>query len=71
MIAHVKLVIVSVAVFDKKLSSLRKMSARCHTKGLLGLTLHHISNIPLLISTDNLCVVCVGVVVKGNVHVCD
>jgi len=68
---QVRLVIISVAVFDKKLSSIREMSARCHTRGVPGLRLHHISNIPLLLPTDNSCVVYVGVVVKGNAHVCD
>ena len=66
-----RVVIISVAVFGKKLSSLCEMSARCHTRSLSGLHLHHTSNIPLLLPTDNSCVVCVGVVVKGNVHVCD
>jgi len=68
---EVRLVIISVAVYDKKLSSIREMSTSYHTRGVLGLPLHHISNIPLLISTDNSCVVCVCVVVKGNIQVCD
>jgi len=50
---QVRLVIISVAVFDKKLSSIREMSATCHTRGVPGLTLHHISNIPILLPTDN------------------
>ena len=68
---EVRLVIISVAVYDKKLSSIREMSARWRTRSVLGLPLYHISNIPFLICTDNSCVVCVGVVVKGNVQVCD
>ena len=68
---EVRLVIISVEVFGKKLSSIRELSAMCHTRGVPGLPLHHISNIPLLIPTDNSCVVCVCVVVKGNAHVCD
>ena len=68
---QVRLVIISVAVFDKKLSSIREVSAGCHTRSVPGLTLHNISNISLLLPTDNSCVVCVGVVVKGNVQVCD
>ena len=68
---QVMFVTISVAVFDKKLSSIREVSAGCHTRSVPGLTLHNISNISLLLPTDNSCVVCVGVVVKGNVQVCD
>ena len=67
----VRLVIISVAVFDKKLSSIREMSASCNTRIVLGFTLHNTENIPLLLHTDNSCVVCVGIVAKGNVQVCD
>ena len=64
------LVIVSVAILNKKLSFIREMNARCHTRGEPGLPLHHISNIPLLLPTGNSCVVWVFVVVvKGNAHV--
>ena len=67
--AQVRLVIVSVAILEKKLSSTREMNARCHTRGAPGLPLHLTSNISLMLPTDNSCVVCVSVVVKGNVHV--
>lgn len=39
---RVRLVIISVAVFDKKLSSIREMSARCHTRGVPGVRLNHL-----------------------------
>jgi hypothetical protein len=68
---EVRLVIISVAVFDKKLSSIRNMSASCHSRGVPRFPLLHISNIPLLLPTDNSCVVCVGVVVSENAQVCD
>ena len=64
---QVRLVTISVTVLDKKLSSIREMSARCHRRGVPGLPLLRISNIPLRIPTGNSCVVCVSVVVKGKV----
>ena len=39
---RVRLVILSIAVLDKKLSSIREMSAKCHTRGVPGVPLHHI-----------------------------
>ena len=42
---QVRLVTISVTVLDKKLSSIREMSARCHTRGVPGIPLLHIYQI--------------------------